>query len=231
LPRSFTFAITAGLQYINGISRELKGMSSRIDKLRKLNEQEADLRKRGLSGMAGRGDVERELQLIEAELRELIIGYEQYFMGVDKFEPAKERQVLALRLRRLVNLYIPQADLRFRLQGLAGRLQSYTAYWDRTLRLIEEGRYVRQRSHVQWAEQQPPGEPAVAPADALERVCRELGEAYARCQLPAPARAQVEAFLNRQAAAIQERFGDRPVDMVVVIEDGKPKLRVRSRGD
>jgi hypothetical protein len=223
----------AGLQYINGISRELQRMSNRIDKLRKLNEQEAELRKRGLSGMAGRGEVERELQLIETELRELIIDYEQYFMGVDKFEPAKERQVLALRLRRMVNLYIPQADLRFRLQGLAGRLQSYTAYWDRTLRLIEEGRYVRQRSHVKWAEQQRPGEPAAAPtpADAFERVYRELGDAYARCQRPPPARTQVEAFLNRQAAAIRERFGDRPVDMVVVIEDGKPKLRVRSRGD
>lgn len=209
-------------------------MSSRIDKLRKLNEQEAELRKRGLTGMAGRGDVERELQLIEQELRELIIGYEQYFMGVDKFEPAKERQVLALRLRRMVNLYIPQADLRFRLQGLAGRLQSYTAYWDRTLRLIEEGRYVRQRSHVKWAEQQAPAELAATPptpADALERVCRELGEAYASCRLPPPAREQVEAFLQRQAASIRERFGDRPVDMVVVIEDGKPKLRVRCRGD
>ena len=208
-------------------------MSSRIDKLRQLNAQEAALRKRGLTGMAGRADVERELQLIEQELRELIIGYEQYFMGVDKFEPAKERQVLALRLRRMVNLYIPQADLRFRLQGLNGRLQSYTAYWDRTLRLIEEGRYVRQRSHVKWAEQQRPGEPAAAPApvDSLDRVYRELGEAYARCQMSPPARAQVEDFLNRQAASIRERFGDRPVDMVVVIEDGKPKLRVRSRSD
>jgi hypothetical protein len=226
--------MVAWLQYINSISRGMKSMSSRIDKLRKLNEQEAELRKRGLTGMAGRSEVERELQLIEQELRELIIGYEQYFMGVDKFEPAKERQVLALRLRRMVNLYIPQADLRFRLQGLAGRLQSYTAYWDRTLRLIEEGRYVRQRSHVKWAEQQPPAEPAATPpmpADALERVCRELGEAYASCRLPPPARAQVEAFLKRQAASIRERFGDRPVDMVVVIEDGKPKLRVRCSGD
>ena len=226
--------MAAWLQYINSISRGMKNMSRRIDKLRKLNEQETELRKRGLTGMAGRGDVERELQLIEQELRELIIGYEQYFMGVDKFEPAKERQVLALRLRRMVNLYIPQADLRFRLQGLAGRLQSYTAYWDRTLRLIEEGRYVRQRSHVMWAEQQASVDPVATPptpADTLERVCRELGEAYASCRLPPPARAQVEAFLKRQAASIRERFGDRPVDMVVVIEDGKPKLRVRCRGD
>ena len=206
-------------------------MTNRSDKLKRLNELEADLRKRGQAGMAGRSDVERELQLIDQELRELIIAYEQYFMGVDKFEPAKERQVLALRLRRLVNLYIPQADLRFRLQGLAGRLQSYAAYWDRTLRLIEEGRYVRQRSRLPAAEPSPAaGEQPPAPADPLERVCRELADAYASCRMTPPAREQVAAFLDRQAASIRERFGERPVDMVVVIEDGKPKLKVRPRG-
>jgi hypothetical protein len=210
-------------------------MSGRTQKLKKLNELELELRRREVPGMPGRSDLEPELLQIDKELRELVIAYEQYFIGTDKFEPAKERQILTLRLRRLVNVYIPQTDLRFRLQALASRLQSYAGYWDRILRLIEEGRYIRQRSHLQGVAQPPHEEPrceASFPAAALplERIYHELVEAYARCGMTPPAREQVATFLTRQAGAIRERFGDRPVELVVVVEDGKPKIRARARG-
>lgn len=42
-------------------------------------------------------------------------------------------------------------------------------------------------------------------------------------------RQQVEAFMEKQKEAIRQRFGDRPVDFRVVIEDGKPKVKVRPR--
>ena len=210
-------------------------MSSRTQKLKKLHALELDLRRRKLPGMVGRSEVEAELHLVEKELRELVTAYEQYFIGADRFEPAKERQILTLRLRRLVNLYIPQTDLRFRLQGLASRLQSFAAYWDRILRLIEEGRYLRQRSHLQLNERFRPREavgetPSPAVAEPLERVYRELVEAYENCRIRPPRREQLEEFLRRQEGAIRARFGDRPVDLVVVVEGGKPKLRVRAKG-
>lgn len=208
-------------------------MGRRIDKLRNLSNLEAELRKRGQPSMSGRGEVENELMIIENELRSLIVAYEQYFMGVDKFEPAKERQILNLRMRRLVNHYIPQVDLRFRLQTLTGRLQSYSSYWDRTLRLIEEGRYVRQRSHMKWSEQLRPEElsenfTATAPG-MKEMVYRDLVDACVSCQMAPPDKAQVDSFLDRQAEAIRARFGERPVNMIVVVENGKPKIRVRAK--
>jgi hypothetical protein len=210
-------------------------MTSRTQKLKKLNALELDLRRRELPGMVGRSEVEAELHLVEKELRELVTAYEQYFIGADRFEPSKERQILTLRLRRMVNLYIPQTDLRFRLQGLASRLQSFSAYWDRILRLIEEGRYVRQRSHLQLHERFRPREPGGEPpspvvAEPLERVYRELVEAYENCRIRPPGREQLEEFLRRQADTIRARFGDRPVDLVVVVVGGKPKLRVRAKG-
>jgi len=209
-------------------------MSKRSQRLKKLNEIEQDLRKRALPTMTTRGDVEVELQQIDREFREVAIAYEQYFMGVDKFEPAKERQILSLRLRRLLTSYIPQTDLRFRLQGLASRLQSYIAYWDRILRLIEEGRYQRQHSHMKWAVQHRPPDPgeAQAPAktpDPHDQVYRELVEAYTRCSLAPPQREQIDDFLKRHAEVIRNRFGEKPVEMTVVVEDGKPKLRVRAK--
>ncbi|TLM65366.1 MAG: hypothetical protein FDZ69_10155 [Deltaproteobacteria bacterium] len=209
-------------------------MSTQSQKIKKLNEIERQLRKQAQQPLTGRANLEAELQIIEADFKALEISYEQYFMGVERFEPAKERQILALRLRRMINTHIPQTDLRFRLQNVNSRFQSYTSYWDRILRLIEEGRYQRQLSHMKWAQQlggkPAPGAPAGTPPDPLDRIYRELSEAHASCSIPAPRREQVAEFLKRQSGAIRERFGDRPVDLVVVVEDGKPKIKVRAKG-
>jgi hypothetical protein len=210
-------------------------MSTQSLKLKKLSEVERQLRKQSQQPLTGRANLEAEMQTIEADFKALEISYEQYFMGIERFEPAKERQILALRLRRMINTHIPQTDLRFRLQNVNSRFQSYAAYWDRILRLIEEGRYQRQLSHMKWAKQLG-GKPSGAPpepspsADPLERVYRELSQAHESCQIAPPRREQVAEFLKRQSEAIRARFGDRPVDMVVVVEDGKPKIKVRAKG-
>jgi hypothetical protein len=39
----------------------------------------------------------------------------------------------------------------------------------------------------------------------------------------------VAAFLEKQKDKIQEKFGDRKVEFRVVIEDGKPKIKVRPK--
>ena len=204
-------------------------MSSHSQKIKKLNEIERQLRRLAQLPLTGRANLEAELQIIETDFKALEIAYEQYFMGIERFEPSKERQIIALRLRRMIT------DLRFRLQNVNSRFQSYSAYWDRILRLIEEGRYLRQISHMKWAEQSQPKSPSVPakphePADPLDRIYRELVEAHDNCQIPAPRREQVAEFLRRQAEAIRERFGERPVDMVVVVESGKPKIKVRAKG-
>lgn len=210
-------------------------MSARSQKIKKLSEIERQLRRQAQQPLTGRANLEAELQTIENDFKALEIAYEQYFMGIERFEPEKERQILALRLRRMVNTHIPQTDLRFRLQNVNSRFQSYSAYWGRILRLIEEGRYQRQLSHIKWAESAG-GTPAqgstrpTEPADPFERVYSELVQAHTACQIPAPRREQVAEFLRRQSDAIRERFGDRPYDMVVVVENGKPKIKVRARG-
>lgn len=211
-------------------------MSSQSQKLKKLNDLEMQLRKQAHLPLTGRADVEQELQSAEADFKALEVAYEQYFMGIERFEPSRERQILVLRLRRLVNTYIPQTDIRHRLQNLNSRLQSYAGYWDRILREIEEGRYRRHLSHMKWAAK--PGEgngngtaakPVSPPTDPLEKIYRELILAHSGCQTTPPRREQVADFLERQAEAIRQRFGDRPVEMIVVVDAGKSKIRVRPK--
>lgn len=215
-------------------------MTNQNRKLKELNTIETQLRKQAHLPLTGRADIEAALLGAESDLKALEIAYEQYFMGIERFEPSKERQILALRLRRLVSTHIPQTDVRFRLQNLNSRLQSLAAYWDRVLREIEEGRYQRHLTHMKLAARQAQGKgstPTVGkppelsplPLDPVDKVYQELVKAHAGCQTPAPKREQVADFLQRQADAIRQRFGDRAVEMTVVVEAGKPKIRVRPK--
>lgn len=214
-------------------------MVSQNQKLRELNAIEAQLRKQAHLPLTGRASVEEALQKAEADFKALEIAYEQYFMGIERFEPSKERQILGLRLRRLLTTHITQADVRFRLQNLNNRLLSYASYWDRILREIEEGRYQRHLKHMKLVGTSAGGngkgngncvKQANLPADPVDRIYQELVAAHTGCQMTPPNREQVADFLRRQSEAIRQRFGDQAVDLTVIVEAGKPKIRVRPKG-
>jgi len=179
----------------------------------------------------------RDLDLIEQAMKELEIAYEQYFLGSDKQrrEPIKDREDLARQLRRFANRRIMQTDLRFRYQNLATRFHSYQGYWDRILRLMDEGKYVRQLHKASGG-----GAPATVtaqpvapppPPSEADRLFEQLAAAHRSCRLEQqlPDRRQVADFLDKQKEKIRERFGDRAVEFVVVTEEGKPKIKVRPK--
>jgi hypothetical protein len=182
--------------------------------------------------MGSRGQVTTLLNQLEADLKELEISYEQYFLGMEKRSPESQRQQLTTRMRKMVTLYIPQTDLRFRLQSITSRFNSYCGYWDRTQRLIDEGRYERHTSRIQrYAQSKPPREVVeqAPPTDPVDGLFQKLVEAHQNCQLRPPNRDQVANFLAKQQETIKQRFGDKQVDFVVVTEDGKPKIKVRAK--
>lgn len=178
----------------------------------------------------------RDLDLIEQAMKELEIAYEQYFLGSDRHrrEPVKDREDLAKLLRRFANRRIMQTDLRFRYQNLATRFHSYQGYWDRILRLMDEGKYVRQLhktpSLAAPSNDKAPTGAAPVPTEA-DRLFEQLAAAHRACHLEqqVPDRLQIAAFLDRQKEKIRERFGDRPVEFLVVTEAGKPKIKVRPK--
>ncbi|RMF46387.1 MAG: hypothetical protein D6751_05150 [Deltaproteobacteria bacterium] len=173
----------------------------------------------------------RRLDDLEQEMRKLEIRYDQYFAGVEKREPVKEREQLARKLRQLTGRHVVQTDIRFRVNGLSSRFHTYANYWDRILRLMDEGKFMRGSGRI------PPPATATASADgngdgredATERVYEQLVEACEQVGTRAPSRQQVESLLKKQKEKIREKFGDRDVDFVVVTEGGKPKLKVRAR--
>jgi len=176
--------------------------------------------------MNERAIIERELGQIEQQLRELEVAYEQYFAGVEKREPLLDREKMTKRMRRLVTRRIIQTELRFRAQSLSARFNSYSGYWDRILRLIDEGRYFRQTQGAA-----PPKPPPAVVATAADKLFQQILEAHdsGRISGPLPDRQQVASFLERQQDRIREKYGPGEVDFRVEVEDGKPKIKVRPR--
>lgn len=183
--------------------------------------------------MDNRKGLSAELDQIELKLRELILSYEQYFMGTDKRkrEPIKDREALSKALRQFANRRIVQTDMRFHYQNLATKFHSYAGYWDRILRLMDEGRYVRQshtpRSDAPAIQQKP----AASAPNESDRLFDQLVQAHRSCNLDSSSinRQQVAALLDKQREVIKQKFGDRPVEFVVVTDDGKPKIKVRAK--
>ena len=183
--------------------------------------------------MVGREKITGLLNQVEKELKDLEIAYEQYFLGIEKRSPEQQRGKFTLRMRKLVTLHIPQTALRYRLNGIANRFNSYCGYWDRIQRLIDEGKYERHTSRIQRRA----SEPATASelptnggqADPVDNLYEQLVQAHQTCQLRPPNKAQVVSFLAKQAETIKQRFGDKQVDFVVVTDTGKPKIKVRAK--
>ncbi len=183
--------------------------------------------------MGSRGQITELLNQFENDLKALEIAYEQYFLGTESRAPEQQRQKITLRMRKMITYYIPQTDLRFRLQSISSRFNSYCGYWDRIQRQIDEGRYERHTSRIQrhastTPSAQNPAE-ATPPMDPVDSLYEKLVDAHQSCQLRPPNRAQVVSFLAKQEEAIKKRFGDQPVDFVVVTESGKPKVKVRAK--
>jgi len=171
-----------------------------------------------------------ELDDIQQQMKELEIRYEQYFAGVEKREPYNERKTLARRIRHYTNRRIVWTDLKFRYQGIAARFASYAQYWDRILRLIDEGKYHRHTSKLNAPRPASATDPASVGTEPNEakRLQKELAAARQACGMAgdAPSAEKVAAFLDAQREKIRQRYGDKAVAFSIDTSDGKPRIKV-----
>ncbi len=92
------------------------------------------------------------LNRLENELEALRRTFEQYFSGIEKKIPARERD----RLKKQIRNFAPgnNAVLRFRHQNLVQRMTTIERYWERILRAIENGTYERDIRRANRKEQE-----------------------------------------------------------------------------
>jgi hypothetical protein len=101
----------------------------------------------------------KKQQIKPEELEELLSGleklldrtkilYEQYFMGIQKVAPMQLHRDIERRVRELMQQQIRNTSMRFRFTTLSQKFGAYNTYWKRTLREIEQGKYVRDLARV-----------------------------------------------------------------------------------
>ena len=87
---------------------------------------------------------EKELATLSQDLDSLRVRYEQYFAGLERREPSVERNELARRFRMSKVKASQSHTIRFRFVALQQRFTTYSSYWQRIVRQIEEGTFRRE---------------------------------------------------------------------------------------
>lgn len=144
-------------------------------------------------------EIAHEVEELEPRLERLKALYEQYFMGLEKLEPQTLRRDIDRKFWQLRKMRIQNTALRFRLQMLIQRYNTYQQYWARIMREMERGTY--RRDILRAAER-------VGQKEALTIVGRRRAQIFKRLadeQTRRKERAQAAtALADEQAAALAE---------------------------
>ncbi len=185
--------------------------------------------------------VNEDVALFEQGVNELIIKYEQYFIGIEKREPLKLLNEVEGLGRKYLNVQIVNTMVKFKFNATMARLCSYKQYWNRINHLIEEGKYSRDRVRMELHQKNkkvPPPEKGEQPkaeeknlALEVETIYQKFVEARKACHLPVSSVTHdlIAAAIEKQRPVIMERFKCKEVEFKVVIEEGVPKIKARPR--
>ncbi|MGF1469723.1 MAG: MXAN_5187 C-terminal domain-containing protein [Sandaracinaceae bacterium] len=142
----------------------------------------------------------------EVKFKRLRALYEQWFQGIERTEPHIPRKDLD-RLLMLLRKEKPRnTAARFRLQQLQARYNTYSTYWQRIARQIEEGTYAKDRMRVRRRRQRQ-AESEAPPVKTFE-LTEEGGGAPAPWPAPSPAAAAASA--DDDIASILSNIGPVP---------------------
>ncbi|MEI8355957.1 MAG: MXAN_5187 C-terminal domain-containing protein [Deltaproteobacteria bacterium] len=178
--------------------------------------------------------IPEDIELFEKLLAELIVKYEQYFLGLERREPLKLLSEVEKLSRKYQNSTITNTMQTFKYNTLKSRLVSYKQYWCRTNRLMEEGKYSRDRFkmdiHAKLQQSNPVGEKPAANSES-EQLFREYIQARKECNLPVEniTREMVADIVEKHKRAVMEKYRCNDVELRVTVENGNPRLKLRPK--
>jgi hypothetical protein len=183
--------------------------------------------------------IEDDLTILDLQLKELITRYEQYFVGLEKRAPEQLLSSVEKMVRRYANVPITNTMYKHKYTMLVARLNTYREHWNRILRLIDEGKYSRDKFirnlHLRQKENGiKPIEETHKPRHHdpdLERIFLELRQARIACHMPVD-KLDIElvaSTIEKSKAALTARLGTSDLIFRVVVENGKPKIKASQR--
>lgn len=196
----------------------------------------------------GAKDAERELDRFEQAIKDLRVKYDQYFFGLERKPPSTERERVNKWILKILNLYLPNTQLRFKRDMLVARFNTYANMWDRILGQIETGTYkpdvfkadmrigkvdaravAAKKPDVSSAEEKierAAPKPAAPEIPEHQRLYKEYVDARKKLGLPTSVTlAGFKDMLKKQVDQIQKNYGYSDIELRVTIEDDKVKIK------
>lgn len=167
-----------------------------------------------------RSNIIRQIAEIEHKIKTLRIRYEQYFSGVEKRAPLRERDALEREMRELNKRTIMQTELRYKFHNLSSTFHSYQGMWERVQREMDEGRYRRHSVKKDSPSHE------IRTLTEAERLYQAYEAACKQGQAKLPTLGQLEVFIEQQKEKIRQKYGNVNCQFKVVSEQGKPKIKV-----
>lgn len=194
--------------------------------------------------LAKEPDAMSELSELDVRLKVLRQHMEQYFLGIEKLPPTDEWEKLKKDMQAMMRRTFNNTAVKFRRNSLNQRLVTDSNYYTRTLKQIEEGTYYRDRFKADLREKQRLREEnrlkdkqAAARAKAEAGKPRAAGgaidnlhQAYMAARAKTGeggnvSREALQSVVEKQVAAIKQRYNCKRVEFKVAIENGKAKLK------
>ncbi|MFA5625580.1 MAG: MXAN_5187 C-terminal domain-containing protein [Bradymonadales bacterium] len=158
--------------------------------------------------MAKRVETELSQEKIEAMVEEfaqkleiLRIRYEQYFIGVERVAPSVFRMDVVRLMRQLEQLKIRNTGIKFKLNSAIQKFNAYSAYWNRSLREIEDGVYQRHKQRVQRRREQREAQQEVRENKKAERALTQGSDNAAVSELAKEADDFLRSYQAKQEVA------------------------------
>lgn len=178
-------------------------------------------------------DITQQMARLEKKLAELKTEYDKYFTGVERIEPSRLRDEVQRLIRQAGTWHITNTAMKFKRDNLVAQFNSYTQYWNRILRRIEEGTYERDVFKLKLKERSGPTTPtAPGPSNnpsvgGYDSVYKDLMNARKKAGIPTNSmdRQAFEENLRRQSETLKKKYGASRVDFVVGEKDGKPVIK------
>jgi hypothetical protein len=171
--------------------------------------------------------IQEDIAFLEGSIAELVVKYEQYFLGIEKREPLKLFEDIERFIRRYNTSTIVNTMMKFKFNTLVGKFNSYKQYWTRINRLIEDGKYSRDRfkmaRHLAEGASRPTAEPhEKKQANDVEIVFQHYLDARKKCNLPTDniSRETMFSVIEKQRETLRSKHHCAEVEFRVVIEDG-----------
>ena len=178
-----------------------------------------------------------EIIVLERRFAELKVLYDNYFSGLERREPLKQREALASALRCIETSGMPgSTQVQFRFNNLRARLQTFETQWNRISRKIEEGQFKRDKLRAERLVSAAPGAapavpqgPPARPGLPGETDLRQLHQSYVAARKSTNESVvgydAMVSSLAKQVPVILEKYKCKSVEFRVVQKDGKTLLK------